>query len=294
MGKNGSRDGCGRLARRPARGKCFVRTSVWFGWHRTGDCASFPARSVTQPDPNPDTVHAGARQFVTTHWSVVLRAGGEASAQSAAALAELCRAYWYPLYVFVRRQGHSPEDAQDLTQEFFARLLEGDALKTADPQKGRFRSFLLTMLKRMLVSEWRREHRQKRGGDAVVFSLDEHEAEERYQFEPADSVTPETVFERRWAETVVDRVLARLEAEYRGHTLGFANLQPYLVEDKGSAPFAQTAGRLGVTESALKAVVYRLRVRYGEIFREEIAHTVEQPEEVDGEIRHLLAVLAGE
>ena len=128
----------------------------------------------------------------------------------------------------------------------------------------------------------------------MVFSLDEHEAEERYQFEPSDPVTPETVFARRWAETVLDRVLARLEAEYRGHAVGFANLQPYLVEDKGAAPFAQTAARLGVTESALKAVVYRLRCRYGELFREEIAHTVEGPEEVEEEIRHLLSVLAGE
>lgn len=249
---------------------------------------------MAPPDPLTHAAPAGARQFVTTHWSVVLRAGGAGSTQSAGALAELCRAYWYPLYAFVRRQGHSPANAQDLTQEFFARLLEGDALKTADPQKGRFRSFLLALLKRMLVSEWRREHRQKRGGGAAVFSLDEQEAEDRYRFEPADAVTPETVFERRWAETVLERVLTRLEAESQGHALGFASLQPYLVEDKGTAPFAQTAAKLGVTEPALKAVVYRLRVRYGEIFREEIAHTVEKPEEVEEEIRHLLAILAGE
>lgn len=249
---------------------------------------------MPQPDPHSDRVHAVARQFVTTHWSVVLRAGREESAQSAAALAELCQAYWYPVYAFVRRQGHAAADAQDLTQEFFARLIEGESLQAADPQKGRFRSFLLTLLKRMLVSEWRRERRQKRGGGAVVFSLDEHEAEERYRFEPADPATPETVFERRWAEAVLDRVLTRLESEYRGHALGFANLQPYLVEDKGVAPFAEAAARLGVTEAALKAVVYRLRCRYGEVFRDEIAQTVEQPEDVEEEIRHLLAVLAGE
>jgi RNA polymerase sigma factor (sigma-70 family) len=235
----------------------------------------------------------GARDFATTHWSVVLRAGEGDSDRSAEALEALCRAYWYPIYAYVRRQGHSAEDAQDLTQEFFSRLLEKRQLQSADPERGRFRSFLLTVLKRMLVSEWRREHRQKRGGDARVFSLDEQEAEGRYHVEPADQATPETLFERRWAETVLDRVLARLEKEYRRHALGFASLQPYLVEDKGVAPFAVTAARLGLTESALKAVVYRLRCRYGELFREEIANTVERPEDVEGEIKHLLGVLRG-
>jgi len=269
------------------------RWTIFSGCARSESGHPLPSAKLSLSDQNPPAAPSEARQFVTTHWSVVLRAGQEPSTQSAAALAELCHAYWYPLYAFVRRQGHAPEDAQDLTQEFFVRLLEGDALKTADPDKGRFRSFLLTLLKRMLVSEWRHEHRQKRGGGAVIFSLDEQEAEDRFRFEPADAVTPETVFERRWAETLLDRVLARLEAEYRGHALGFANLQPYLIEDKGAAPFAQTAARLGTTESALKAVVYRLRCRYGELFREEIAHTVERPEEVEEEIRHLLGVLAG-
>lgn len=219
-------------------------------------------------------------------------AGQGPSQQAAAALEELCRAYWYPLYAFVRREGHGPEKAADLTQEFFSRLLAGGALAVADPAKGRFRSYLLAMLKRMLVSDWRREQRLKRGGGAVIFSLDEKEAEERYQFEPADPLSPDLIFERRWAETVLDRVLNPLEAEYRHHALGYANLQPYLVENRGTAPFAQTAARLNVTEAALKSVVYRLRCRYGEIFREEIARTVEQPQEVEDEIRHLLAVLA--
>lgn len=244
-------------------------------------------------DENPGPLGGAAAGFATTHWSVVLRAGDSQAPQSAEALEKLCRAYWYPLYAYVRRQGHTPEDAQNLTQEFFSRLLEKKQLRTADPERGRFRSFLLTVLKRMLVAEWRHEHRQKRGGDALVFSLDEHEAEDRYHLEPADAATPETLYERRWAETVLDRVLTRLEEEYRRHTIGFTNLQPYLVEDKGAAPFAETAARLGVTESALKAVVYRLRCRYGELFREEIAHTVERPEEVEEEIRHLLAVLRG-
>jgi RNA polymerase sigma-70 factor (ECF subfamily) len=236
---------------------------------------------------------AGPAGFVTTHWTQVLRAGAGGSADATAALEALCQAYWYPLYAFVRRQGYAPAEAQDLTQEFFSRLLEGNALSAADPSKGRFRSYLLTMLKRMLVSDWRREQRQKRGGGAVMFSLDAQEGEERYQFEPTDPLTPELIFERRWAETVLERVLTRLEAEYRGHALGFANLQSYLVDDKGTAPFAETARRLNVTESALKSVVYRLRCRYGEIFREEIAQTVERPEEVEDEIRQLLGALSG-
>jgi len=245
--------------------------------------------AIFEEDPVPGG--RDAVEFATTHWSVVLRAGDSQAPESAEALEKLCRAYWYPLYVYVRRQGYTPEDAQNLTQEFFSRLLEKKQLRIANPERGRFRSFLLTVLKRLLVTEWRHEHRQKRGGDLLVFSLDEHEAEDRYHLEPADTTTPETLFERRWAETVLARVLARLEHEYRRHALGFVNLQPYLVEEKGAAPFAETAARLGVTESALKAVVYRLRCRYGELFRQEIAHTVERPEEVEEEIRHLLAVL---
>lgn len=255
--------------------------------------AGLAAHSGAVPEhatPLPTPAGAG-RDFRTTHWSVVLRAGQRGGPEATAALEKLCRAYWFPLYAFVRRQGHAPADAEDLTQEFFARLLAGEALQSADPLKGRFRSFLLTLLKRMLVSEWRHETRQKRGGGAVVFSLDARAAEERQPLDPPDAATPETIFERRWAETVLERVLARLEAEYQGHALGFANLQPYLVEDKGVAPFAETATRLGITEAALKAVVYRLRCRYGEIFRDEIAQTVERPEEVEEEIRHLLAVL---
>lgn len=249
---------------------------------------------MSGPEPSQVPSLEGAREFRTTHWSVVLRAGQEHSPQSAEALEKLCRAYWPPLYAFVRREGYAPEAAADLTQEFFSRLLQGNALAVADPGKGRFRSFLLTMLKRLLVTEWRRESRQKRGGNAAVFSLDEQEAENGYRLELADESTPEKIFERRWAETVLDRVLARLEEEYRRHALGFAHLQPYLVEDKGAAPFAQAATRLGVTEAALKAVVYRLRCRYGELFREEIAHTVARPEEVEEEIHHLLGVLRGE
>lgn len=245
------------------------------------------------PGPDQNARTSAAAWFRTTHWSVVLQAGQAGSAESRGALEKLCAAYWPPLYAYARRHGHSPEDAQDLTQEFFSRLLQGGALARADPGKGRFRSFLLTLLKRMLVSEWRREQRQKRGGDAAVFSLDAQQAEQGYQFEPPDPWTPDKIFERRWAETVLDRVLERLTAEYRGHALGFENLQPYLVEDKGAAPFAQSAARLGVTEPSLKATVYRLRCRYGELFREEVAQTVERPEEVEEEIRHLLAALRG-
>jgi RNA polymerase sigma-70 factor (ECF subfamily) len=183
--------------------------------------------------------------------------------------------------------------AQDLTQEFFARLLEGTMLQSADPTKGRFRSFLLTLLKRMLVDEWRRENRIKRGGGVELVSLNAEDAEHRYQAETADVASPEVLFERRWAEIVLERVLMRLAAEYATHKLGWTNLEPYLVADKGSAPFAEAAARFGVTESALKSAVYRLRCRYGELFREEIAQTVSEPAEVEAEIRHLLASLGG-
>lgn len=248
---------------------------------------------MVESELNSDLAPGGPERFATTHWSTVLLAGRNDSGQAAEALEKLCRAYWYPLYAYVRRQGHDPQAAQDLTQEFFSRLLAGEALKAADPSKGRFRTYLLTLLKRMLVSDWRHEQRQKRGGDAIVFSLDAHAAEEDYQFEPPDPVTPESVFERRWAETVLERVMKSLEAEYRSHALGYENLQPYLVEAKGAVPFAPTAARLGVTERSLKATVYRLRNRYGELFRQEVAHTVERPEEVEEEIRHLLGALRG-
>jgi RNA polymerase sigma factor (sigma-70 family) len=245
--------------------------------------------------PDPDR-QASARwnrhEFATTHWSLVLRAGRDRSAVSLEALEQLCRAYWFPLYAFARRLGCASHEAQDLTQEFFSRLLSKDHLQMADPSRGKFRSFLLASFKHMIANERRDATRQKRGGGARLFSLDEQEAEERYQLEHADLQTPERLFEKRWAETTLSRVLDRLAAEYSGHTFRFDDLKVFLIEARGSAAFADVALRLGVTEAALKSLVHRMRRRYAELFRDEVAQTVEKPEDVEEEIGYMLAVLS--
>ncbi len=223
----------------------------------------------------------------------MLRAGQRTEPGAAEALEQLCRAYWFPLYAFARRGGATPEAAQDVTQEFFSRLLTKNYLQTADPERGRFRSFLLMSFKHMLANERRDAARQKRGGDALLFSLDALHPEERYGVEPAHELTPERLFERQWAEALLARTLDRLEAEYADRAMRFAELKVFLVGPKGSAPYAQVATRLGVSEGALKLVVYRMRQRYAEIFRDEVAQTVEHPPEVEDEIRHVFAVLAG-
>jgi RNA polymerase sigma-70 factor (ECF subfamily) len=226
----------------------------------------------------------------------VLRARQGGGPDSAEALETLCRAYWYPLYAFVRGQGHPPHEAQDLTQEFFAHLLEHRGLEGVDREKGRFRSFLLALLKNLMAGEWRRASRQKRGGGVRTFSLDDAAAEERYRLESADPLSPEKIFERRWVETVLERVLTRLreECDASGRTARFEVLKVFLLDEKGSMPLAEAAQRLGLSLVAVKGVVHRLRQRYREIFREEVAHTVDKPEDVEEEIRHLLRALAGE
>ena len=241
----------------------------------------------------PDALESRARWFPSTHWSLVLKAGHGGTPDAAEALDTLCRAYWFPLYAFARREGHGPEEAQDLTQGFFSRLLAKDYLQTADPNRGHFRSFLLGSFKHMMANERRDAARLKRGGEAVTFSLDALQPEERYRVEPAHSLTPDHVFERQWAEAVLARTLDRLEADYAKHALPFAELKVFLVGPKGSAPYAEVAARLGVNEGALKLVVYRMRRRYAEIFRDEIAQTVGDLAEVPDEIRHVFAVMAG-
>ena len=232
--------------------------------------------------------------FQTTHWSMVLRAGDAGSLESTVALEKLCHGYWYPLYAYVRRQGHAAHEAQDLTQEFFSRLLESQALEAVHPSKGRFRSFLIASLEHFLANEWKHSQRQKRGGGQTHFSLDEETAEGRYQHEPADHFTPENAFERRWAETLLQGVLDRLRDEWDGHGAlqSFEDLKAFLIKGQDAEPFAGTALRLKVTEASLKWAVHKLRRRYGEIFREEIAHTVSSPDEVDAEIRHLFSVMS--
>jgi RNA polymerase sigma factor (sigma-70 family) len=238
-----------------------------------------------------------AGTFLSTHWSVVLAVQEPDSQAAAAALDQLCRAYWYPLYVFARRQGHGPEDASDLTQEFFAQLLARGGLNRATPERGRFRSFLLGSFKHLLTNEWKRANRQKRGGGAEVFSLDELDAEDRFRLEPQDQSTPERLYERRWAETLLARVLKRLQSECDGdgpeRARRFDVLKVFLLEDKGTVSLSEAAAQLGLSVNATKAVVHRLRQRYREIFREEIAHTVARPEEVEDEIRYLFQALVG-
>lgn len=245
------------------------------------------------PEDNQATVPATVAQFATTHWSVVLSAGGT-STQGQAALEKLCRAYWYPLYAYVRRKGQSPHDAQDLTQAFFARLLERGLVKDADPARGRFRSFLLTSLKNFLNDEWDKARAQKRGGGHPVISLDEQAAEGRYLLEPADESNAEKIFERRWALTLLEQTLARLEAEYAalGKRRLFDELHPVLLGEKRSLTYAQAGERLGMTEGAVKVTVHRMHRRYRELVRAEIANTVAAPIEIEDELRHLFSVLS--
>jgi RNA polymerase sigma factor (sigma-70 family) len=231
--------------------------------------------------------------FASTHWSLVLSAGDKSSPQSTAALGKLCGSYWYPLYAYVRRRGRSPEDAQDLTQEFFARLLEHRWIDRADRQRGRFRSFLLSAMNHFLADEWDKARAQKRGGGLTPVPLQFDVAETRYSHEPADNVTPEQNYERRWALTLLDTVLRRLRSEYEqeGRAELFAALHPCLVGDRSSQPYAELAVKLGVSEGTVKSAVHRLRQRYRQLLHDEIAQTVAEPGEVDEELRHLFTVL---
>lgn len=223
----------------------------------------------------------------------MLLAGQKDSAQATEALEKLCRAYWYPLYAYVRRPGYHPHDAQDLTQEFFSRLLAGKELESVDRSKGKFRSFLLTAMKNLLTNEWKRAHCQKRGGGSAHFSLDAVAAEDRYQLDPVDEKTPEDIFERRWAETVVDAVTRRLGEEFAasGFAGRFEELKTFLLAEQEPASYAEIARRLKMSEGAVRTAIYRMRQRYGELFRAEIAQTVTSLPEMEEEIRHFLKVL---
>ena len=235
------------------------------------------------------------QSFATTHWSVVLAARDMASPQADVALAELCRTYWYPLYAFVRRKGHAPHDAQDLTQAFFARLLENNYVAQADRERGRFRTFLLAALTHFLADEWDKTRRLKRGGGREVISFDAVSAEERYQLEPIDQLDAAKLYERRWFTTLFDKVLARLEQEFRdsGKAGLFDALKGSLLADGAALSHAELGAQLGLKEDAVKQTVHRMRRRYRELFREEIAQTVAGPGEVEDELKHLFAVLSG-
>jgi len=234
--------------------------------------------------------------FATTHWSLVVSAREANSPQSIAALEQLCRAYWYPLYAYVRRTGQSRENAEDLTQAFFARLLEKNYLGAAEPERGRFRSFLLIALKRFMANEWDRERAQKRGGGQPVLSLDADLADQRFQGEPAaGALSPDRLYERRWALTLLDQTMARLRAEFlaAGKIGEFEKLKSFLTVDRDRVSYPDAAAELGIGEGALRVAVHRLRKRYRELFREEIAHTLAAGEDLDTELRHLVTVLEG-
>ena len=231
--------------------------------------------------------------FEATQWSVVLSAGKQESAQAQQALAKLCQTYWFPLYVFVRRQGQGPEDAQDLVQGFFARLIEKNYVADAQREKGRFRSFLLLALKRYMAKEWQHANRDRRGGGKEIISLDEQDTEMRYKTEPADQITPEKAFERQWALTLLQQVLDRLSVEFNtaGKAGLFEALKIFLNGEKGGS-YAEVGSKLGMSESAVKVTVHRLRLRYRELLRLEIANTVSGPEAIKDEIGNLFAALS--
>ena len=230
--------------------------------------------------------------FVTTRWSVVLAARDKSSPDSAAALETLCRAYWYPLYAYVRGTGRSPHDAQDLTQEFFARLLAHDWLRVVLPEKGRFRTFLLVAMKRFLANEWHRDMALKRGAGKVVLPLDTVEAEHRFATEPP--LAPDELYERRWAMTLLNETVERLQAEFAaaGREQEFELLKEWLTADRGSIPYAQLGQVLSINEGAARVAVHRLRKRFRAFFRQTIAETVGANEDVDSEMRHLVGVLS--
>lgn len=237
---------------------------------------------------------SGAREFRTTHWSVVLRAGGADSADGAQALERLCQTYWYPLYAFVRRKGHSHDEAQDLTQAFFAKLLQKNQISLAEPDRGRFRTFLLHSLENFLRSSFRDSQAEKRGGGRDIISLDAALAEERYAAEPADML-PTTIYEREWIGTLLESVLKTLRHEFstNGKEELFNYLEPHLWGDDTSTPYARIAEVLNMTVVSVRVTVHRLRQQFHDLLRAEIAHTVSDPSEIEDEIRHLRKVLAG-
>lgn len=232
--------------------------------------------------------------FTQTHWSAVLAAGEEDSTEADAALEQLCGSYWYPLYAYVRRQGHGPEDAEDLVQAFFARFLRQRSIRRADPARGRFRTFLLTSLKHFLINEWSKANREKRGSGIRAISLDTTATETRYRSELADTRTPEKAFERLCALGVLNRVLDQLQAEWQNGERGrqFEELKPFLTGEDSPGSYSAIALRLGATEGSLKVAVHRLRQRYRELLRLEVAKTLAEGESVDQEIRDLIAALA--
>ena len=231
--------------------------------------------------------------FATTRWSIILNAGNSSSPDADLALAELCRVYWYPLYAYARRLGHDTHAAQDLTQDFFCKLLEKNYVGQADRRRGKFRWFLLTAFKCFLANEWDRIRAQKRGGGQEAIALDALSAEQRYSMEPVDKFSADQLYERRWALDLLDAVRAQLRDEYfeTGKTERFELLGDFLPGEKMGVTYAELGPKLGLTENAVKQEVHRMKRRFGELLRAEIGQTVAHPDEVDEEIRYLIDVV---
>ncbi|HZU35482.1 MAG TPA: sigma factor [Gemmataceae bacterium] len=246
-------------------------------------------------DPFDDQAPANGRHFASTHWSVVAAAAQRWSPEARQALETLCQTYWYPLYTYARRRLANADDARDLTQSFFVRLLEKDYLQAADPKRGRFRSFLLTAFMHFLAKERDHAQAQKRGGGRQTISFDFQAGERRYTLEPVDRATPEALFERRWALTILEQAMARLRQEFvsAGKAALFDALKGALAGDGTIGPYGDVANQLGMSEQAIKVAVHRLRRRYRELLRAEIAQTVDRPEEVDEELHALFAAVRG-
>lgn len=231
----------------------------------------------------------GGRHGLTTKWSLVIAAADASAPESQDALATLCEQYWYPVYAFIRRSGNSDDDARDLTQDFFTRLLETDFLGQARPERGRFRSFLLASVRNFLINAYDRKSAAKRGGGVVILPLEFEDGEHRYQHEPADGWTPEKIYERRWAQELLAAATRRLEAQHASparRTL-FAELRPYLLHDQGTPPM-QLAGRLGLSNGALRVALHRLRRQFAASLRDVVRETVASDDEADDELRYVI------
>lgn len=249
--------------------------------------AQVSADTPIQPCETPGEI------FATTRWTIVLAARRRDTPQAEVALEELCRTYWYPLYAFARRRGNSREDAEDLTQAFFARLLEKNYLEAIDSEKGKFRAFLLVALKRFLANEWDRAHRQKRGGGELALSLDWQDADARYQVDPADNLSPDKLYDRAWAVTILERVITRLRSEQdaEGKKKTFDVLKEFLAAAKSDVRSQEAAAALGLSDGAVRVAIHRLRRRYRELLREEIAQTLADPAQADEEMKALVSAL---
>ena len=248
------------------------------------------------PSPSAAEARSGAGDFQTTRWSIVLAARGAETPAAHAAIAELCQTYWYPLYLFIRRTGRKAPDAEDLVQGFFALLLERGGVAEAEMSRGRFRSFLLSRLEHFMIDEWRRSRGERRGGREEMISIDDPEIEERVEEELAHESSPAALFDRAWATTLLDRAVARVGAECDGEGAAgrFAVLKGFLLGDRGETPLAEAGRQLGLSLTAVKSLVHRLRERFREVVRTEIRQTVERADQVEDELRWLMKVLGGE